>query len=183
MFSRKVFYTSPQSYTARFKKAVQMPVGIDTDFFKPNPNVTRQPHTILFLGRIAPVKKVLEFVEWFNTLEPEFIATVAGEALSKDQAYAIEVRKKASDRIKFIGPVTQVEALKLYQSHELYVNKTPAGSFDKTIFEAAACETKLLLGNQDLKFLESKSDSELRQFVIEHHSLTLLMGKLQRALS
>src|SRR3989344_8116257 len=31
--SDKVFYTSPQSFTARFKKAVQMPVGIDTDFF------------------------------------------------------------------------------------------------------------------------------------------------------
>ena len=27
IFSKKVFYTSPQSYTARFKKAVQMPVG------------------------------------------------------------------------------------------------------------------------------------------------------------
>ncbi len=182
IFSRKVFYTSPQSFTAQFKKAMVMPVGIDTAFFKPDPQASRATHSILFLGRISPVKKVLEFVEWFNQQAESYSATLAGEALPKDKAYEALVRRRASNRIKFVGPVTQNQALELYQTHETYVNKTPAGSFDKTIFEAAACETKLLLDNEDLKFLESKSSHELRNFVVQNHSLNLLMDKLKKEL-
>lgn len=182
LLSRKVFYTSPQSYTARFKKAVAMPVGIDTDFFKPDPHVSRDHHSILFLGRISPVKRVLEFVEWFNKQDESYTATLVGDALPKDREYAKLVRSGASNRIKFVGAVNQAEALELYQTHEIYVNMTPAGSFDKTIFEAAACETKLILDNEDLSFLEAKNGRELRDFVLEKHSLKLLMAKLQSEL-
>ena len=167
LLSDKVFCTSPHSFTARFKKTVIMPVGIDTDFFKPDASVSRIPNSVLFLGRIAPVKKVLEFVEWFNTLDIKFRATIAGAALAKDKKYEELVRRTASDRIKFIGPVNQEEALKLYQTYEIYANFTPAGSMDKTIIEAAACGAKLEVRNPDLK-----------SFRAEDHSLKLLMEKL-----
>ena len=81
------------------------------------------------------------------------------------------MKAKASKRIKFIGPVTQDEALKLYQSHETYVNKTPAGSFDKTILEAAACGMKLKVDNP-----------EAENLVVEEHSLEKLMNKLVQEL-
>lgn len=182
ILSDKVFFTSPSSYTARFKKAQKMPVGIDTNFFKPDPNVHREPKSILFLGRIAPVKRVLEFVNWFDTLDDEFTATVAGDPLPKDVDYLNLVKSQASKRIKFIGAVTQTEALKLYQSHEIYVNKTPAGSFDKTIFEAASCGMKVLVDNEDLKFLEGKAGGELRGYVEDSHSLELLVKKVTKAI-
>src|SRR3989344_4868354 len=172
LLSDKVFCTSPQSYTARFKKTKLMPVGIDTDFFKSDPSIVRIPNSILFLGRIAPVKRVLEFVEWFNKLDGKFIATVAGSALSCDKDYERLVQSRASDRIKFVGAVTQEQALKLYQSHETYVNMTPAGSMDKTIFEAAACGAKLIVHNPDLK----------NGFRVEDHSFKVLMDKLQKEL-
>ena len=44
--SDKVFYTSPLSFTARFKKAVQMPVGIDTDLFKRKPEISFPKNSI-----------------------------------------------------------------------------------------------------------------------------------------
>ena len=56
--SDRVFCTSPQSFTAQFKKTKIMPVGIDTDFFKPDPLIYKKKNSILFLGRIAPVKNV-----------------------------------------------------------------------------------------------------------------------------
>lgn len=170
--SHKVFYTSSSSFTARFKKAVKMPVGIDTDFFKPDPSIARVPDSVLFLGRISPVKKVLEFVEWFNALDKKFTATIAGPVLPKDKGYEELVKKNASDRIKFIGAVTQDEALKLYQSHEIYVNKTPAGSFDKTIVEAMACGMKVMADNPDAQ-----------NIVVEEHSLDKLAEKLKKELS
>lgn len=170
LLSHKVFYTSPSSYTAKFKKSVQMPVGIDTDFFRPNPRVQRVLNSYLFLGRIAPVKKVLEFVKWFNNLEGYSTATIAGTALPKDKDYEGLVQSEASEKIKFIGAVTREQARNLYQSHETYVNFTPAGSFDKTILEAAACGAKIIVRNPDFK----------TDFKIEEHSLKTLMDKLNQ---
>ena len=165
LFSDKVFYTSPSSYTAKFRKSVQMPVGIDTDFFKPDSNITRMPGTYLFLGRISPIKKVLEFIDWVK--ENQYKATIAGPILAEDREYGEQVKRNLTDKIKFLGPVNQEEALQLYQSHETYVNMTPAGSMDKTIIEAAACGAKLEVRNPDLK-----------SFRAEDHSLKLLMEKL-----
>ncbi|MEK7187209.1 MAG: glycosyltransferase [Patescibacteria group bacterium] len=180
LVSDKVFCTSPDSYTARFKKTKLMPVGIDTDFFKPDSAIKKEPNSILFLGRIAPVKKVLEFVEWFNTLDGKFQATLAGEALPKDKWYEKLVKAQAPERIKFISAVTQEEACRLYQSHETYVNFTPAGSMDKTILEAAACGAKVKVENPALKFLEGKASEELRNFVVENHSLKKLILELSQ---
>lgn len=165
--SHKVFYTSPHSYTARFKKSVKMPAGIDTDFFKPDPNVIREKGSVLFLGRISPVKKVLEFIDRVKSMGCQ--ATIAGPILPEDKEYGEQVLKALTPKIKYIGPVTNEQALKLYQSHETYVNMTPAGSFDKTIFEAAACGMKLEIRNPDLK-----------DFKVEDHSLRLLMEKMKK---
>src|SRR3989344_3267646 len=165
LLSHKVFCTSPSSYTAKFKKTVLMPAGIDTDFFKPDPAVLRRPNSILFLGRIAPVKKVLEFIDWVKSTA--YTATIAGPILSEDRKYGEEVKRKLNDKIKLIGPVSKAQAMKLYQSHETYANFTPAGSMDKTVFEAAASGAKLEVRNPDLKNVR-----------VEDHSLTLLMQKL-----
>jgi len=168
--SHKVFYTSPQSFTARFNKAVQMPVGIDTEFFKPNPTVERIPNSVLFLGRISPVKKVLEFIGWVK--KNDYTVTLAGPILDRDKEYGDKVLKNLSEKIKYVGSVGQEEARRLYQTHEMYANFTPAGSFDKTILEAAACGAKLFVQNPDFK----------TDFKVEDHSIKALMEKLKKEL-
>jgi glycosyltransferase involved in cell wall biosynthesis len=168
LLSKKVFYTSPASYTARFKKSVQMPVGIDTEFFKPDPNVSRILNSVLFLGRISPVKKVAEFIEWLKTTT--YHATLAGPI--GDKEYSDKILNNLPANAKYIGPVTQAEALKLYQTHEIYVNKTPAGSFDKTIFEAAASGMRLMVDNQDAQNIQ-----------VSKHSLKLLMERLKEEMA
>ena len=165
LLSNKVFCTSPNSYTARFKKTILMPVGIDTDFFKPDPNTIREKGSILLLGRVSPVKKVLEFIEWVKS--KGYRATIAGPILAEDREYGALILKSLTPNIEYIGPVTQEEARKLYQSHEIYANFTPAGSMDKTIIEAAACGAKLEIRNPDLK-----------NFRVEGHSLKILMVRL-----
>lgn len=159
LLSNRVFYTSSQSFTARYKKSLQMPVGIDTNFFKPDPLVSKKPNSILFLGRIAPVKKVEEFIEALFVLQKsgvKFSATIAGSALPKDAEYEKSIRDRVSkyrlgDAVRFIGPVTQDQARALYCEHALYVNLTPSGSMDKTILEAMACGTTPLVFNHDFK--------------------------------
>ena len=166
--SDKVFCTSPESYTAKFKKTILMPAGVDMEFFKPDPNVSRVPNSILFLGRIAPVKKVLEFIEWAKIGSHQ--VTIAGPMLDKE--YGEKVLKALTPNMTYIGPVTNEDTLKLYQSHEIYANFTPAGSFDKTILEALACGCRLEVRNPVAKNLN-----------VENHSLQLLMEKIKMEIS
>lgn len=155
LVSDKVFCTSPQSFTARFAKTKTMPAGIDTDFFKFDQMARRKPNSILFLGRIAPVKNVDIFIEALRELKnmgTEFSVTIAGGRSSKDVEYEKMIRDKVlsyrlSDKITFTGAVSQSESLKLYREHELYVNLTPQGSMDKTIFEAIASGSAVLVSN------------------------------------
>jgi glycosyltransferase involved in cell wall biosynthesis len=190
-FSDKVFCTSPHSYTAKFKKTVIMPVGIDTNFFKPGPKATRKPNSVIFAGRIAPIKRVEEFVDWVieqRNKGKNLTATIAGGAASQDLEYEKKVKDKVSQNglsnfVKFIGPVNQKDLLALYQASELYVNLTPSGSMDKSILEAAACETKIFVENKALEFLNGKKGKDLRNFVVENHSLTRLINKLESELS
>ncbi|MDP2947361.1 MAG: glycosyltransferase [Nanoarchaeota archaeon] len=57
LFCKEVFYTSRFSYTARFKNAVMMPVGIDESSLMADTQIERIPKSILFLGRLDPSKK------------------------------------------------------------------------------------------------------------------------------
>ncbi len=209
LLSNRVFCTSHQSFTARFKKTKLMPVGIDTNFFRPDSSVQKKPHSILFLGRIAPVKNVDIFIEALNELQKlgaQFTATVAGSVLLIYTEYEEIIQGKVakyrlSDKVRFVGSITQNEALKLYQEHEFYVNLTLPGSMDKTIFEAMACNVVPLVYNQDLKeilgekLVVSKLNSfdiaerikdillrrvskDFRDFIVENHSLYRLVSRL-----
>ncbi|MDD3531278.1 MAG: glycosyltransferase family 4 protein [Candidatus Pacebacteria bacterium] len=204
-----VLYTSPQSYTATFPNAIRMPVGIDTDFFTPDQPLARHPRSILFAGRIAPVKHVVEFIEALHTLRTlgvDFSATVAGASLPYDKPYEDTVRASVArynleDRVRFVGAVSQEGMRALYREHEIYVNLTPPGSMDKTIFEAMACGTTPLVANRDLEdvlgvrriassldphtlamnmrdLFDSSHQDDLRGFVVREHSLAKLSDQL-----
>ena len=153
--SHQVFFTSPQSFTARFRNAHQMPVGIDTRFFRPDVTVSKKENSILFLGRIAPVKRIEIFIEALNSLKKEgidFHAAIIGSALESGAEYQDMLHRKTKEYglekvVRFRGAVKQSEALRLYNEYEIFVNMTPSGSLDKTIFEAMACGSLILTGN------------------------------------
>jgi glycosyltransferase involved in cell wall biosynthesis len=146
LVSTKVFYTSPDSFTAQFKKAIKMPVGIDVERFK-DLKIERRKNSILFIGRIAPVKRVELFVEALKILEDKgisFEASIYGDALEKDKGYFDDIKKKAEgpelvERINFQSGVPNYKTPEIYSKNQIYINLTPSGSFDKTILEASAC--------------------------------------------
>lgn len=91
-----VFYTSPFSFTSKFKKAKIMPAGIDTDIFKRDERVFKVPNSILFLGRISPIKNVDILIETANLLDKEninFVLNIVGEAGEKDKEYFEKIKK------------------------------------------------------------------------------------------
>lgn len=159
IFCNKVFCTSKYSYTARYKKTVLMPVGIDMDKFRVESIKLKVKDSILFLGRIAKTKNVDIFVEALGLLKKKgigFFANIYGDALPKDTPYYEKIKSRAielglDDILKFHEGVPNYETPDIYNEHEIYINLSSSGMYDKTIFEAMACECLVLASNDNLK--------------------------------
>lgn len=147
--SEKVFCTSPSSYTARFKKTVIMPVGIDTEVFKSETRNTKSEtrNKILFLSRIAPIKKPDILIETLKILKEkniDFVCNFYGDSLPKDNTYFEMIKNKVKEYgldtiVIFNEAVANYETPKIYYDHKIFINLTPSGSMDKTILEAVLC--------------------------------------------
>ncbi len=210
MFCNKVFCTSKYSYTAQFKKTVLMPVGIDTDFFVANPNIRRKEKSILSLGRISSSKNIDLFVDALLELYKEgidFYSCIYGDALPKEYKYKISLIEKVSTsgckNIEFHDGIPNYKTPEIYSAFDIFINLSPSGMYDKTMFEAAACGCQIVALNQDLIlefgpeyvvekpefqtvvnklkiFLsEGRPQKNLREITIQNQSLSLLAKRLK----
>ncbi len=213
--SNRVFCTSKFSFTARFKKTELMPVGIDTDLFNRQPNVFRQPKSILFLARMSPIKKpdlLIRGLSIIKERQVSFSAKLIGSPSNGSVEYYHKLKSLVDSlglgsSVEFLPEVKNYETPIIYSQHLINVNLTPAGSYDKTIFEAMACGCLTLCSNRNLLgeidhrliFLEDNledlasklqlllelSNNEIdhltrscRDYVVSVHSLKLLAEKL-----
>jgi glycosyltransferase involved in cell wall biosynthesis len=154
VLSTLVCYTSPESFTAQFKNSIRMPVGIDTMFFKPLDNPPSED-SILFFGRLDPIKKVDLFIDALTLLTIPFSAHIFGSPTYPHTPYEETIKKMAQPLIekKLIsihGGVPHTDSRELFQTNTIYVNLTPSGSFDKTIIEAMASGTIVICVNTAL---------------------------------
>ncbi len=150
----KVFCTSRYSYTAKYKKTVLMPVGIDTALFKPDPSVQKIPNSILFLARMSPVKKPHVLIEALKILQEQkinFTASFYGDAPAQDQNYYQTLKTNSIPQISFHPGIPNRNTVKIYNVHAICVNLSSSGMYDKTIFEAMACGCLILASNDNLK--------------------------------
>ncbi len=154
LLSHKVCFTSPSAYVARFRNAVQMPIGIDTALFKPSG--IADPRAILFLGRLDAVKKPEVFLQALEILAKQgiaFKADIIGDPTLGREEFARELKKRFSSvpGIIFKPAIRNDEAASAFATHALYVNLTPSGSFDKTIGEAMASGCVAVVANDALR--------------------------------
>lgn len=217
-YSHTVCYTSESAYVASFKNAVRMPIGIDTDFFKPN--ISSNPRSILSLGRLDPVKNAEVLVKALELLSNDgvkFTVDIYGDPTSGHEVYAHNIRSQmmASNlegHVRMHAGITHSHTPNIYRSHALYVNLTPSGSFDKTIGEAMASGLIVIVANESLRGviddeLIAEADSaesvsralrtaltiseerrseiakKSRDYILNEHSLSLFIQKLERVLS
>ncbi|KKS26430.1 MAG: Glycosyl transferase group 1 [Parcubacteria group bacterium GW2011_GWC2_42_6] len=156
--SNIVFCTSPFSYTAKFKKTKIMPVGTDMDFFKVDYGIKRQSDSILSIGRISPVKNIGVLLKAAALLKKEkidFHLSIYGPVAPKDKEYFNDLKILASQNNLsediWQRGVPYIEIPRIYSANEIFVNLTPAGSFDKMIIEAMASGCLTLVCNGSLK--------------------------------
>ncbi|MBP7741234.1 MAG: glycosyltransferase family 4 protein [Candidatus Pacebacteria bacterium] len=157
LFCTKVFCTSKHSYTAKYKKTILMPVGIDLSRFSETSLVVRAPRSILFLARIAPSKRPDMLIEALGLLRKEGIsstASIVGSPLPMDEDYYSSLVNRAkelglSSQVTFSRGVSHDETPAIYASHDIFVNCSRSGMFDKTLFEAAAAGCLVLAVSED----------------------------------
>ncbi len=156
----RVLRTSPFAFSARYKKSMLMPVGIDTDVFRKIAAAPKKPRSILYLGRLSPIKYIEVLIDAVSILDAQgidFTLTIAGEpSKESERAYAVSLKERAKELVKkgkviFRSGVPNYQAPALYNAHFLSVNMTPTGSFDKTIIEAMACELPVIVSNHALR--------------------------------
>jgi glycosyltransferase involved in cell wall biosynthesis len=217
--SDKVFCTSPDAYTAKFKKTVLMPVGINTSIYTLESrihNLESKKSRILFLGRMSPIKRPEILIEALNLLNKDgidFEANFYGDPLLKDIHYYESLKSKTKEyglenKIIFHKGVLNEQTPKIYLEHNIFVNLTPSGSMDKTIFEAGLSGCIPIVSNEyfngifdnkmiatgepkdlaeKLKYWISADNDEINkisykiiEYIKQNHSLDILMEKLTK---
>lgn len=155
-FCKKVFCTSRFSYTASFKNTVIMPVGVDTDRFHPG-STRRVADTLMFLGRVAPSKNVDVLVDALMQLHAtgaRIESDIYGDALARDRGYRDSLVSEVAaaglvQSIRFFPGVANDKTADLYAAHDIFVNCSGSGMYDKTIFEACASGCITLAASKD----------------------------------
>lgn len=220
LFCNKVFCTSKFSYTAKYKKTVFMPVGVSTEMFTPDQSVTRVSYSILSFVRISPAKKIEQLIEALRILKEkniEFTTTICGDATEQHKEYEATLHTQVEsaglqNRVVFRKGIPFEKVPALYTEHDISVNQSPSGMYDKTIFEAMLCDTLALSCNEnlsgaidemflfkedDIKGLADKLEKlltlpdkervqkarELREYAKNTHSLSRLAERLKEELS
>jgi len=186
IFCDKVFCTSKHSYTAKYGKTVFMPVGVDTNRFSSDEHVVRTPRSILFFARMSPSKRPEILLGALALLKKggiSFTASFYGSPLPKDVVWYEALKKHGQSigsEISFYAGVRNEDASVVFHAHEVFVNASPPGMLDKTMFEASAAGCLVLTTSQD--FIEQMGDDYAFQDIASLTSkLTdALDGKISR---
>ena len=159
--STKVFCTSTESFTAKYSKTIIMPVGIDTKIFKPAETPMRKKYSVCMVGRISPIKRIelaLRAVYKLVLSGVQISLSIVGSPPEADLGYYDALKKYVANNglsicVSFTDAVLPEVLPDIYSSHEVCLNLTESGSFDKTIVEATACGAIPLVSNTSLAHL------------------------------
>jgi len=97
---------------------------------------------------------ILEALDMVIKERPEYSLTIVGGPSNPEETnYQEELRKTVEEKslpVNFLGSVAWEKLPIIYNSHELCINLSPPGMFDKVIGEALLCECDVITTNLDL---------------------------------
>ena len=131
-----------------FRQPIAMiPNGIDLPEWKPKETGTNR--TLLFLGRINPVKGLDLLLPAWKAVQdrfPDWQLTIAGPDSS---GYSSQVQTLAANlelkRVSFVGPLYGVEKTKAYRDANLFVLPSYSENFAVAVAEALAAGTPAIV--------------------------------------
>ncbi len=179
--SSKLEYEDAVEFGIQKNKLHIIPMGVDVDEYSNNKvNQNRDTINILFVGRIARVRRIEILLQAAAKLSIPFHVTLVGgeektSSLSRS-GYLNELKKlcislKINDRVTFVGPVVQEELFEWYRKGDIFVYPSLYENFGQPILEAAAAGLPIIstpvgvaqeiITNNETGFLFSGDDEEL----------------------
>ena len=210
----RIVTADKSSFPLLSEKVLATGHGIDTRFFKKEEAVHSRANSILFLGRISPVKRHLLLIESLKILNErglDFYCNIMGDYALSHRSYFLELKKMITDynlngKIEITNPVDYQMLPEVFNSYSLLASFTKAGSYDKAVLSAMACEVPVVTTNRafedaggmrivsdnpieiadslEVVFNMSETDRESlgkeeRVFVEKKHNLTGLVKKIR----
>lgn len=177
-YADMVFSASQGSFPIRTDKLRPVGIGVDTDYFAPATLPPSSALRVMCAARIAPVKNVecmIDAVGFLAKRHRLLTFDYYGEELPRDAAYAERMREKAQTIAgwTFKGGASTEEVRDAYRTHDIHVNATVSGSYDKAVFEAMACgcipvaSNKALAGVLPRELIFEENDCESLARTIE----------------
>lgn len=131
-----------------------IPLGIDTERFKPVENLNKEEncYEILFTGYLYKIKGVEHLIKAIRiVLEKEkkrnVILRIVGEGPEKPRLEKLAEALKIKNKVIFEGFIPYTEIHKYYQKCDIFCFPTLGEPFGKAIVEAMACSKPVIASN------------------------------------
>ena len=183
--SSRVFCTSKDSFTNRFKKTKIMPVGIQIAGHPSD--ILRKENTILSLGRISPVKNIETIIYAFSKMlktKKDLKLSVVGSPTKRDidedyykvlKTISSGVPKESMDFIPGVSPDKTVDFYKSHDGTEFsYLSEHLYFPFNDSEMLAKKVLAFLSMSKED----KEKLRLDASRFVSSYHGLTSLVDKI-----
>lgn len=158
-----------------------VPNGVDVDRFDVEVD---ERDEILFLGRLAPKKRVSDLIDAFERLADEYPNTdlvVVGTGPKEDELHQQAEQLGMSDRIHFEGRVSDEAIPRYYRRARLFVLPSVWEGHPLTLSEAWAAETPVIAS--DVEGIAEFVDHEDTGYLVEPESPSKLADAMRLALS
>ena len=196
--SSKLEYEDAIEFGISKKRLHIIPMGIDVDDYLKKPDkINNEVINILFVGRIARVRRLEILLQSVAKLAIPFHVTLVGgeektASLSKS-GYINELKKLCetldiSNQVTFVGPVSQSKLYNWYRKADIFVYPSMYENFGQPILEAAAAGLPVIstpvgvaleiITDSETGFLFTGDDKELANRIIQltDKNLRLSMG-------
>ena len=118
------------------EKIVTIPNGIPEEFFKQKLNFKKN-NTILFLGRLAPVKRIDTLIIAMKEIDAKLKLAGPSEGDYAQQMKWLAKRAGVDDKVEFLGPVFDLkEKIKLYNECSIFVLPSETEGMPQVLVEA-----------------------------------------------
>jgi len=147
IFSSRTYWEESRlasHYDARDVRFI--PMGVDTDFFVPDPETERE-NRFLFVGRLVPYKDIpllLRAMRTVNEALPDFELAIVGSGPLEGNLVAMA--RSLGVRARFLGRVDDEALRRLYQTSTATVlaSHNRQEAFGMTLLESMSCGTPVI---------------------------------------
>jgi glycosyltransferase involved in cell wall biosynthesis len=131
------------------EKIFYIPVGIDfTDHSADGKKIEdfglKEQDYVLFIGRLIPTKKVDLLIKAYKNINTEKRLVIVGDAPYTSDSYCYDLKKNASDGIRFLGFQYGTTLLNLYKNCAFFVLPSENEGLPVALLEALSCGCKVL---------------------------------------